>query len=478
MNIDRLKFYVLISGQLTYDLSYTKAQYINVCENLDWKRQFALHLWFNCLPINSINDALNSYEKSVSENICNKPVPPYIEDSVSTTSLNDFNTMDSSNLKQIPTPSKNTSNTQSSFSIQQKQQSNSLYDTCYHLLKLYCNNHHQIEEIIAPLNHSSNQLDFRLSWHLAMALVALQFNHVSKACLESLHDSYIMQLQSFGLWHWSIFIIMHIEDEKRRERYVRLYLSKNVSGTSELDEKEQFLVEKLNVPSEWIYEYKALRAKYEGQYENQFKLLLKAHKWNEAHCILVDILAPDFFMKENFKTLNQYLMTLSKEHQSINKWNLGGLIYFDFIKLNQKADLLFKFDDLEPNAQKYIDEETVKETHDQLINLSNRLKEFDSRSPKKLFCLLAISKLLLKYFNVFIEMNNTENNEKDAFNFNDDDDEESETSNQKVFTKSLVDRAFEMTNSIPDQDILGTMQLKKSKFTHDLILSSRRKVQS
>ena len=46
MNPDRLKLYVLISGQLTHALSYSKSsQFINVCSQLDWKRQFALHLW-------------------------------------------------------------------------------------------------------------------------------------------------------------------------------------------------------------------------------------------------------------------------------------------------------------------------------------------------------------------------------------------------------------------------------------------------
>lgn len=46
---------------------------------------------------------------------------------------------------------------------------------------------------------------------------------------------------------------------------------------------------------------------------------------------------------ENFKTLNEYLLTLSKEKESINKWNVGGQIYSDFIRLSQRADVLFKF---------------------------------------------------------------------------------------------------------------------------------------
>jgi hypothetical protein len=80
---------------------------------------------------------------------------------------------------------------------------------------------------------------------------------------------------------------------------VKKYLSKHVTSQSELNEKETFLIEKLNVPAEWIYELKALRAKYEHSNESQLKLLMKAHKWNEAHTILIEILAPDLFIKRN-----------------------------------------------------------------------------------------------------------------------------------------------------------------------------------
>jgi hypothetical protein len=85
-----------------------------------------------------------------------------------------------------------------------------------------------------------------------------------------------------------------------------MYLSKNVTSSSELNEKETFLVDKLKVPAEWIYEYKALRAKYEHLSENQLKLLLKAHKFNEAHSLLIELLAPDLFIKR--KKLLSYSM--------------------------------------------------------------------------------------------------------------------------------------------------------------------------
>lgn len=182
INTDRLKLFTLISGQLTYNLSSNQSQFVNVCENLDWKRQFGLHLWYKCLPINSINDAVIAYEKSVQEGICNRPVPPYIEDSISVKKLEE----------------------------------RCAFDTCYNLIKLYCNGTHSIDETIAPLSHSANQLDHRLSWHLASVIQALNYNNkVQNSCLESLNDSYAMQLEAVGLWQWSIFICMHNIDEQR-----------------------------------------------------------------------------------------------------------------------------------------------------------------------------------------------------------------------------------------------------------------------
>lgn len=75
-----------------------------------------------------------------------------------------------------------------------------------------------------------------------------------------------------------------------------------MTSESELNEKEKFLVEKLVLSAEWIYGFKALRAKYEHQHENQFKLLVKAQQWNEAHSVLIELLAPDLFMKRKLNS--------------------------------------------------------------------------------------------------------------------------------------------------------------------------------
>jgi hypothetical protein len=143
---------------------------------------------------------------------------------------------------------------------------------------------------------------------------------------------------------------------------------------------------------------------------------------------------------------------------------------------------------------KYLSDDNLKELNHQLISLSSRLKEFDSKTPKKLLCSLRMSKLLLKYFNVFNEMNNANTNasnlstqqcrsklldanasdESQDENHDHDQDTTSKTAT-KCLTRQIVERASHLTECIPEQDLMGTMLLKKSKYTHDFLLLSRKR---
>jgi hypothetical protein len=117
------------------------------------------------LPINSIHDALNYFEENLAENICVKPLPPYLEDKV-TTSLSEKTVMFSSKTHQITSKHPANSSLFNTFGqfkeIKKQCQTRNVYDTCFHLIKLYCNENYSIADTVAPLSHSPNQLDFRL----------------------------------------------------------------------------------------------------------------------------------------------------------------------------------------------------------------------------------------------------------------------------------------------------------------------------
>jgi nuclear pore complex protein Nup98-Nup96 len=104
-----------------------------------------------------------------------------------------------------------------------------------------------------------------------MALLSLEYHHISTNCTDNLHDHYATQLETLNLWHWLIFIILHISDEKKRRYYVKFYLNKNATSLIELSEQENFVCDNLSIPLTWIYE-----AKYDRLLDNEVDLLIKA----------------------------------------------------------------------------------------------------------------------------------------------------------------------------------------------------------
>ena len=67
----------------------------------------------------------------------------------------------------------------------------------------------------------------------------------------------------------------------------------NEEDSIELIDEEDLLVEKFNVPVEWIYEAKALHARYTKDHYKEAMLLIRACQWNRAHQVILEHLAAD-----------------------------------------------------------------------------------------------------------------------------------------------------------------------------------------
>ena len=69
---ERLKLYVLLSGELVWELSMDRrrdttsevARVVKVCKDLDWKRALALHLCYVVAPSSNVSSAVSSYFNS------------------------------------------------------------------------------------------------------------------------------------------------------------------------------------------------------------------------------------------------------------------------------------------------------------------------------------------------------------------------------------------------------------------------------
>ena len=90
----------------------------------------------------------------------------------------------------------------------------------------------------------------------------------------------------------------------RREVHVRESLERhcrvNEDDSIDLTDEESLLVERFNVPVEWIHEAKALHAKYTKEHFKEAMLLIRACQWNRAHQVILEHLAADSIIEGFF----------------------------------------------------------------------------------------------------------------------------------------------------------------------------------
>ncbi|XP_033098502.1 nuclear pore complex protein Nup98-Nup96-like [Anneissia japonica] len=377
---EHLSVYAMLGGQLVWPSS---VGVINTCEEMDWKRALAIHLWYYCAPTASISEALAEYEKGVKGNTdlghyCNPPRPSYIEDKHSYVV---DNTEDCEDL---------------------------VTDTCYHLLKIYSIKSHRMDSTLAPTSYTCYPMDYRLSWHLSQVLEALHYSHISQQDMCTLHTSYAAQLEALGLWHWAVFVLLHIPSDRRRELSVKKLLCRQctLKRSEETSRKERFLLEELQVPARWLHEAKALRAKYEGRHHDHAYHLLKAGCWNECHKIVMCQLAADAFIDENFTYLKEFLCELSPDDRSssIQDWSTNGLVFLDFILI------LEKLHELQHGGGSAFD---LEKLHPQLASLCSRVVSLQCRSAKDRLCRSEMSKKLANMMKVVLRLQNESTDDSD-----------------------------------------------------------------
>lgn len=367
---ERLKIYALLAGTLVWPSSELR---INACENLDWKRALALHLWYQCPPVATIADVLVAYEESFKgdeplECYAQPPKPVYFENK--TLSLErDVNSKDE-------------------FSV---------YDICYHLLKLYCDRSHRLDHLLTPTTYTHDPLDHRLSWLLSQALKSVGYQHFSESQDANLHVNFASQLASMGLWEWSAFALLHISDPVRRKSSIVELLRRHVSLSSDYVDKDRFLWEKLLVPQEWINEAKAVRARRDNDFHAEAFYLLKSKQWNQSHKLIIRHIAPEMIINENYDYLKGILDQMSlPEHSSvILDWTSGGQVYLDYIHLSQTVDKILKGE---------VSAYELEGLQPEVTSLCNRLSNLHCNTAKDRLCVSEMAKKTANLLRVVLSL--------------------------------------------------------------------------
>ncbi|XP_055923020.1 nuclear pore complex protein Nup98-Nup96 [Eupeodes corollae] len=355
ISVERLKLFMLVAGVSLMDSSHGP---INSLEGIEWIKVLALQLWYLCSPTCSITDALLAYEKAfkADEFYALPPSPHYTE------SIGDSET-------------------------------HPLYDLRYHIFQLYSKRSHPLESLLNPLTHTADFMDFRLNWLLLQTFEALGYHHCSEMFENQMHVDFASQLENYGLWKWSVFVLLHIKEQTVRESHIENYLYRyaSVSNDGVITDDEKFIINVLGVPEKWLDWAKAVKAGATGNYHMQAKYLLKAQKWAEAHEVIFEHIAPDAVINDNMDYLHDLLSHFdnltSNKSIKVPNWSNQGQIFLDFIDINEKFKSLKNLHEGDIEARW----ENLKP---QLADLCSRINLLPCPTPKHRLCQSEIAQSL------------------------------------------------------------------------------------
>jgi nuclear pore complex protein Nup98-Nup96 len=331
---------------------------------LDWRRAFALRLWYGTLDDEPIEMAVAQFADALRDGFDEvKPVPWFVEQNVDM----GFKDPEADNRE----------------------------DILWGILKLYASSKldlpANVEDILAPQNVSGHPLNARLSFQLfhlfkvrkdepeparqiglptnrsgdgtnesflsSTASSTVKYEQAEDSLMalgDSLTLTYAGSLHTPKYWTTAAFVYAHLSSVELREQYIRSLLS-YFSNTYELNDGDpyfDYLTKKLGVPRAWLHSAGALRAKMEGDDLRQTLHLLEAGELVEAHEVLCRSVGPSSVISRDYDALREVLggFIPTPENSPVDDvsrargrprarkepvpgWNHGGQIYFDYVHL-------------------------------------------------------------------------------------------------------------------------------------------------
>ncbi|XP_066985536.1 nuclear pore complex protein Nup98-Nup96 isoform X4 [Macrobrachium rosenbergii] len=360
MSPERLVLYCILAGAPTHQASNTT---INTCQGLDWKRAFALHLWYMCPATSTIAEVLQEYDQAAGlkgdvPSYCEAPLPSYLA----------RHGHDGDTVK---------------------------FDVCYHLLKLFTDPMHRLETLLNPGTVTSDPVDVTVSWLLWRVLESLGYHHLSEHLSAGLHLSMAAVLEATGQWHWAAFVLLNIVDEERRTKEVQALLQRHIVVGKDLEAdlkynmKENFIVEELHIPQKWIYEAKAIKARVLNMVDEEAWYLLKAGDYNRAHMLIVDTIAPNSIVNEDHDYLQGYLDQFCDDdvRNKVVDWAIGGGVYTDYLDVCSVVGDMKRSADPTP-AQ-------LEQLRPRLLALCSRLNNLKCSTATHRLCVSEMSRVVV-----------------------------------------------------------------------------------
>ncbi|XP_047101911.1 nuclear pore complex protein Nup98-Nup96-like isoform X2 [Schistocerca piceifrons] len=245
-------------------------------------------------------------------------------------------------------------------------------------------------------------LGLHLCWMVYISLHAIGYHHTSEYGAAHVHSSFAAQLESYGMWEWAVFVLLHIPDNKRRQMAVLRMLERNLCSVGDKDykKKEYFVKRKLKIPASWIYEIKAHKSLGQAKYHFAACFLNKAGQFNFAHKILMKHLAPEYVVNEKYKELLKLLKPLAiecKKENTLFNWEKGGYVIWLYLEVMTKINLMLKHPE-------YVDGYKLQKVQLDAISLCRLLPEFIVNTEMDRLCRIDICDRLFDLVGEFVRL--------------------------------------------------------------------------
>ncbi|KAJ2638517.1 hypothetical protein GGF40_001604 [Coemansia sp. RSA 1286] len=374
------RVYELLSGNVHWETKVPGASSDNdkhrlfVSGGVDWKRAFALGLWYAQSPADPVSEAVASYEASFVGGLPVAPPLPFWAVSQQT----------------------NASATADLFD-------RGVWDPAYQLLKLFSKPSHPLESALVAESFSPARADSRLSTILAWLLWVVRgvrgfedatpsgnspVAGLSSMAYDRLLTSWAHQLESLGLWHWACFLLLQLSSssssssgDAHKVHAIRSLIERSLQSSATTDavlseagadlldqsmadtsgsSSEQqmmisFVVNQLHLPRQWIYEACATRSRYDSDWLLErsattttaaagatatlrlFAWLLRSGQICAAHTLALQRIAPDAILCGDYSLLGRVLerlnptLSVQDSRLSLENWNSGGHVYSLFL---------------------------------------------------------------------------------------------------------------------------------------------------
>ena len=221
--------YELLCGEI--DDAGTAMSRLGLGRKIDWRRAFAMRLWFSIPADGEIKQAVQEYWMACQQGShISKPTPWYDSGEGDVT------------------------------------------DGLFQLLRLYSGTsvNFTLDDALNSYCFSNAGMDVRIPWHLYIILSQLQqkaqfadtYGSKGRVISESgerLTLCYVTQLEQIKLWQWAIYVALHLRRGTTRKGVILDILARHISTIPSQVEEQGIvsqLVDQWKIPMEWILEAK------------------------------------------------------------------------------------------------------------------------------------------------------------------------------------------------------------------------------